>query len=136
MYKNNVLICISADDNYRLGGTRLHSKESNLDSDRLSIEGLYESANRQRMLTAWIEGYTKTLSDINVTVNSFCIIFSKAKPFTYEIRPPDPLTQTLFIIKYITTNTNFHIYYMKNIANYNTLSTSFYIDFRFRFIHS
>jgi hypothetical protein len=107
MYKNSVLICISADDNYRLGGTRLHSKESNLDSDRLSIEGLYESANRQRMLTAWIEGYTKTLSDINVTVNSFCIIFSKTKPFTYEIRPPDPLTQTLFIIKYITTNTIF-----------------------------
>jgi hypothetical protein len=26
MYKNNGLICISIDDNYRLGGTRLHSK--------------------------------------------------------------------------------------------------------------
>jgi hypothetical protein len=25
MYKNNVLICISADDNYRLGGTQMHS---------------------------------------------------------------------------------------------------------------
>jgi hypothetical protein len=25
-YKNNVLICISADDNYSLGGTRMHSK--------------------------------------------------------------------------------------------------------------
>jgi hypothetical protein len=44
MYKNNVLICISADGNYRLGGTRLHSEELNLDSDRLSMEGPYESA--------------------------------------------------------------------------------------------
>jgi hypothetical protein len=26
MDKNNVLICISADDNYRLGGIRMHSK--------------------------------------------------------------------------------------------------------------
>jgi hypothetical protein len=26
MYKNYVLICISVDNNYRLGGTRMHSK--------------------------------------------------------------------------------------------------------------
>jgi hypothetical protein len=83
MYKNNVLICISTNDNYRLGGTRLHSKslrhskEPNLDSDRLSMEGSYELLNRQRTLTAWIEGYTKTQSDTKVTINSFCIIFSK-----------------------------------------------------------
>jgi hypothetical protein len=64
-------------------------------------------ANRQRTLMAWTEGYTKTPSDTKVTVNSFCIIFSKAKTFTYEIRQPDLLTQTLFIIKYITTNTLF-----------------------------
>jgi hypothetical protein len=118
MYKNNVLICISAYDNYRLGSTRLHSKalncipmhslhskESNLDSDRLSMEGPYESANQQHALTAWIEGYTKTPSDKKVAVNSLCIIFSKATTFTYEIGQSDPLTQTLFIIKYITANT-------------------------------
>jgi hypothetical protein len=54
-------------------GTQLHSMEPNLDSDRLSMEGPYESANRQRTLTAWIEGYTKIQSDTKVTVNSFCI---------------------------------------------------------------
>jgi hypothetical protein len=54
-------------------GTRLHSKEPNLDSDRLSMEGPYESANQQHTLMAWIEGYTKTQSDTKVTVNSSCI---------------------------------------------------------------
>jgi hypothetical protein len=32
-------------------------------------------------------------------------IFSKATTLTYEIIQPDPLTQILFIIKYITANT-------------------------------
>jgi hypothetical protein len=71
------------------------------------MEGPYESANQQRMLKAWIKGYIKTLSDTKVAINSLCIIFSKATTFTYEIRQPDPLTQTLFIIKYITANTIF-----------------------------
>jgi hypothetical protein len=53
--------------------TQLHSKKPNLDSDRLSMEGPYESANRQRRLTAWIEGYTKAQSDTKVAVNSLCI---------------------------------------------------------------
>jgi hypothetical protein len=65
-------------------------------TDRLSMDGSYESANQQRKLTTWIEGYTKTPSDTMVAVNSFCIIFSKATTFKYEIRQPDPLTQTLF----------------------------------------
>jgi hypothetical protein len=78
-----------------------------LDSDRLSLEGPYELANRQSTLTSLIEEYIKTPSDTNVAVNSFCIIFSKATTFTYEIRQPDPLTQTFFIIKYITANTIF-----------------------------
>jgi hypothetical protein len=95
-------------------GTRLHSKELNLDSDRLSMEDSYESVNWQRTLTTWIEGYTKTPSDTKVAVNSFCIIFSKATAFTYKIRQPDLLTQTLFIIKYITVNTIFpHILHEK-----------------------
>jgi hypothetical protein len=55
------------------------------------MEGTYEWANQQRMLTTWIEWYTKTLSVTKVAVN-----FSKAKTFTYEIRNLDPLTQTLF----------------------------------------
>jgi hypothetical protein len=131
MYKNNVLICIITYDNYTLGGTRLHSKEPNLDSDRLSMEGSYESANRQRTLMTWIEGYTKTSSDTKVIVNPFCIIFSKATTFMYEIRQPDPLTQTLFIIKYITENTIFPIHYTENVVNYSALSTSFYIGFQF-----
>jgi hypothetical protein len=87
-------------------GTRLHFKEPNLDSDRLSMEGPYESANQQRRLTVWIEGYIKTQSDIKVAVNSFCInIFSKTTTLTYEIIQPGPLTQTLLIIKYITSTT-------------------------------
>jgi hypothetical protein len=90
-----------------LQDTRLYSKEPNLDSDRLSMEGPYEPANPQCMLTAWIEGDTKTSSGTKVIVNLFCIIFSKATTFTYEIRQSDPLTQTLFIIKYITTNNIF-----------------------------
>jgi hypothetical protein len=49
----------------------------------------------------------------------------------YEIRNLDPLTQTLFIIKYITANTIFPIHYMKNVVNYSTLYTYFYIGFRF-----
>jgi hypothetical protein len=95
------------------------------------MEGPFESANGQRTLTAWIEWYIKTPSDTKVAINSFCIIFSKAATFTYEIRQPDPLTQTLFIIKYITTNTIFSIHYTENVVNYSTLSTSFYIGFQF-----
>jgi hypothetical protein len=98
MYKNNVLICISGDDNYRLGGNWLHSKTTNLDLDRLTMEGPYESVNQQRTLTTWIEGYTKTLSDTKVAVNSICIVFSKVRAFTYEIRNLDPLTQTLGLL--------------------------------------
>jgi hypothetical protein len=117
-------------------GTRLQYKELNLDSDRLSIEVPYELANRQHTLTTWIEGYTKISSDTKVTINSFCIVFSKAATFTYEIRHLDPLTQTFFIIKYITTNNIFPIHYTKNVANYSTISAVFYIGSRFQFIHS
>jgi hypothetical protein len=65
LYKNNVHIRNSANDNYRLQGTQLylkaldciqrdlvafqdtqlHSWGLNLDSNKLSMEGLYESAN-------------------------------------------------------------------------------------------
>jgi hypothetical protein len=112
-------------------GTRLHSKEPNLDSDRLVMQGTYESANRQCTLTAWIEGCTKTLSDTKITEKSICIVFSKATRFTYEIGNLDQLTQILFIIKYITANTIFPILYTENVMNYNALSTYFYIGFRF-----
>jgi hypothetical protein len=69
--------------------------------------------SQQRTLMAWIEGYTKALSDTKIAVNSLYIISSKATTFTYEIRQPDPLTQTLFIIKYITTNTIFQYITLK-----------------------
>jgi hypothetical protein len=69
--------------------------------------------SQQRTLMAWIEGYTKAPSDTKVAVNSLYIIFSKTTTFTYEIRQPDPLTQTLFIINYITTNTIFQYITLK-----------------------
>jgi hypothetical protein len=73
-FKNNVDIWNSANDNFILGGTRLHSKALsciprhslpfqgtrlhsqglNFDSNTLSMEGHYESANRQGRLRSRI----------------------------------------------------------------------------------
>jgi hypothetical protein len=92
-----------------------------LDSDSMSMEGWYESANRQDRLTAMIAGYTITLSDTKVTCNSFFIVLiSKTTTFTYEIKHLYLLTQTLLLS--ITSNTIFSIHYTKNIANYSALS--------------
>jgi hypothetical protein len=171
MYKNNVDICNSVNDNFRLGntrlhfmaldcilrhsaafqdirmhskafscilrhsapfqGTRLHSQGLNFDSDRLSMEGSYESANQQGRLRVMIAQYIKTLSGTKVAGNTFCIVFSilisKITAFMYKIKHLDSLIETLLLS--ITPNTIFFIHYTKNIANYNALSTTFYIDF-------
>jgi hypothetical protein len=66
---------------------------------------------------------------IKVTDNSFC-----TTTFTYEIRRLNPLTQTLLLSHY-KKYYFFHTLH-KNVVNYSTLSTTFYIGFRFRFIHS
>jgi hypothetical protein len=73
------------------------------------MEGIYESANRQCRLKARIAQYIKSPSEIKVTGNSFYIVFSilisKTTTFTYEIKQPDPLTETLLLS--ITANTIF-----------------------------
>jgi hypothetical protein len=72
----------------------------------MSMEGRYESANREDRLMAMIAGYTVTPSDTNIANNSFFIVLiSKTITFTYEIRHLDPLTQTLSLS--ITSNTIF-----------------------------
>jgi hypothetical protein len=86
----------------------------------MSMEGQYESANRQNILTAMIAGYTITPSDTKIADNSFFIVLiSKITNFTYEVRHLDPLTQTLLLS--ITSNTIFSIHYIGNVVNYNTL---------------
>jgi hypothetical protein len=81
----------------------------------MSMEGQYESANRQNILTAMIAGYTITPSDTKIADNSFFIVLiSKITNFTL-----DPLTQTLLLS--ITSNTIFSIHYTGNVVNYNTL---------------
>jgi hypothetical protein len=99
MYKNNVLICISADDNYRLGGIQLHFKTLGCilrNPTWTQIDWAWRAhMSRQISNVRWrlgLKGTQKTLSDTKVTFNSFCIIFSKATTFTYEIRRPNPLT--------------------------------------------
>jgi hypothetical protein len=101
-----------------------------MDFDIMRVEGPYKSANQQRRLVVRTKGYTKTQSKIKkVTCNSFC-----TTPFTYKIRYLDPLTEILLLPHY--NKHYFLIHYTENIANYNTLSTTFYIDFQFLFIHS
>jgi hypothetical protein len=91
--------------------TQLHSQGLILDSDRLSMEGPYEPANRQHRLTAWIEGYIKTPSVTKIVGNSFYIVFSilisKVMTFMYEIRHLNPLTQHFLLS--IAANTIFPI---------------------------
>jgi hypothetical protein len=90
-------------------GTRLHSEGLNFDSNRLSMDGPYESTNRQGRLRARIAKYTKTPSETKVADNSFCIVFSvlisKTTTFMYEIKHIDPLNEILLLS--ITTNTIF-----------------------------
>jgi hypothetical protein len=66
-----------------------------IDSDIMRMEGPYESANRQRRLTARTEGYTKTWSEEKVVDNSFC-----TATFTCQIKHLDPLTQMLLLSHY------------------------------------
>jgi hypothetical protein len=46
-----------------------------MDSDRMNMEGRYESANRQGRLTTRIAGYTIILSAIKVVGNLFFIVY-------------------------------------------------------------
>jgi hypothetical protein len=84
-------------------------------------------------LRARIAQYIKTLSETKVAGNSFCIVFSilisKITTFTYEIKHLDPLTERLLLS--ITTSTIFSIHYTENVANYNTLFTTFTLVFNF-----
>jgi hypothetical protein len=92
----------------------------------MSMEGRYESTNRQDRLTATIVGYTITLSDTKVVDNSlFIVLISKTTTFTYEIRNLDPLTQ---IFSLSITSKTFFIHYTENVMNYNSLSM-IYIGF-------
>jgi hypothetical protein len=119
-------------------GIRLHSQGLNFDSDRLSIEGPYELADRQGRLRARIVEYIKTPSETKVAGSSFRIVFSilisKTTTFTYEIKHLDLLSETLLLS--ITANTIFSIHYTENGVNYSALSITFCIGFRFQFIHS
>jgi hypothetical protein len=87
------------------------------------MEGIYESANRQCRLKARIAQYIKSPSEIKVTGNSFYIVFSilisKTTTFTYEIKQPDPLTETLLLS--ITANTIFHTLHEKYSELQHTL---------------
>jgi hypothetical protein len=90
-------------------------------------------ANRQGRLRARIAEYIKTSSGTKVAGNSFyilfCILIIKTTTFMYEIKHMDPLTEIILLS--ISANTIFYIHYMKNVANYSALSTTFYIGFQF-----